>query len=107
VMRSAALAHPDRFADRHRVESSAELAAKTAARAGCCSAPSLLVVTNAPCLLAGCLHGAMGRWVPAVIFCGLAIASCLFHYFGDVKLRPSLFWARCASVRCAVPPALT
>ncbi len=100
VMRSVPpLAHPDRFADHHRVASSAELAELTrkAAARGCCSSPSLLIVTNAPCLFAGFVHGAMGRAVPAVIFCALAVASCFFHYFCDLRLRPSVFWARCAS----------
>ena len=98
------LAHPGHFVDHHRVASSAELAALTdkAAARGCCSAPSMLIVTNAPCLLAGLLHAATGRLLPAAIFCALAVASCFFHYFTDLVLRPSLFWARCAARVVAV-----
>ncbi len=90
------LAHPGTFGDLHRIESSATLAELTAKQSskGCCGSPALLIVTNAPCLLAGLLHMAEGRMLPCVIFVCLAVASSLFHLHVDLWLRPSVFWTR-------------
>lgn len=90
------VAHPAKFVDMHRIESSTELAEMTRKNtSSCCSltSPVLLITTNGPCLLAGLLHWAQGRPIPAAIFSLLALASCVFHYRVDLLLRPSLFWA--------------
>jgi hypothetical protein len=74
------VAHPAKFVDLHRIESSAELAELTRRHqreGGCCAAPTLLLWTNLPCLLAGALHLFHQRLVPGIIFVLLALASCV------------------------------